>query len=652
MSTTLSRLAAAGAAALGLLTAAPALAQEPIPEPYPIDIERFRPPADTYGYAVTHSSTTLKNLQVGVGFWGNYAEDSAVLIDLEGNRLVGPGPKFPDGMIDQRSIVDFQLGMGLGNIFSLTVDGPVVVWQSGFEPAAANSPVPVADPVSAALADLRITPKFVLVDIHEGYPVGLALLAEATVPVGTTRSLIGEGDPTVTPLVAFEAADGSVHAREYLVRAALNVGGRLKSPDRFRDLSLGSEFVYRVAIGARPADALEIGADLNGSVGGTRVAQAPLEVLPWLKLIGFDVATLTAGGGVGLNPGLGAPDLRLFGGVTLGPSFDPLSLDRDNDGIPNKFDLCINIPEDHDGFEDEDGCPDEDNDQDGILDVNDSCPNDPEDKDGFEDADGCPDVDNDKDGVLDVTDQCPMVPEDIDDWEDQDGCPDPDNDGDGIPDTADACPNAAETVNGFQDQDGCPDDKPFVDTDGDGYEDERDGCPFDPEDFDGFQDEDGCPDTDNDQDGIFDVDDDCPMDPETINQYLDEDGCPDTAPSRVVVKKNKIEITEKIFFEYNKAEIKALSFELLEVAGVMNDYPTVTLIQIEGHTDSDGSEGYNLKLSQRRADAVMEYLTNAGVDASRLVAKGFGESLPIDTNETTEGKARNRRVEFTILERE
>ncbi len=631
----------------------PALAQDVVPQPYPIDIERFRPPADTYGYAVTHSATTLGNLQVGVGFWGNYSEDSAVLIDLQGQRLVGPGPKFPDAMLDQRSIVDAQLGLGLGDIFSLTADLPVVVWQTGFEPAGPTSPEPIADPLSAGLADLRITPKFVLVDTGGGLPVGLALLAEGTIPIGSTRSLIGEGGPTVAPMLAFEAADGSVHDRDYQVRAAINAGARLKEVDQFRDVQLGSEFIYRVALGARPAEPLEIGADLNGAVGGTRVAQAPVEVLPWLKFIGFDFAAFTAGAGVGLNPGVGAPDLRIFGGLTLGPSFDPLSLDRDHDGIPNKFDLCINIPEDHDNYEDNDGCPEDDNDQDGILDADDACPNNPEEFDGFEDADGCPDRDNDRDGVLDVSDQCPMIPEDIDSFQDADGCPDPDNDGDGIPETSDACPNAAETVNGLQDADGCPDDKPFVDTDGDGYQDEEDGCPFDPEDFDTWQDEDGCPDTDNDSDGIFDIDDACPLDPETINQYLDEDGCPDSAPTRVVVQNDKITITEKIFFEYNRAVIKALSFELLdEVASVINDHPKLLLIQIEGHTDADGTDGYNLKLSQRRADAVLDYLAGAGVEVERLVAKGFGESLPIDTNDSVDGKAQNRRVEFTILEQD
>lgn len=103
---------------------------------------------------------------------------------------------------------------------------------------------------------------------------------------------------------------------------------------------------------------------------------------------------------------------------------------------------------------------DTDKDGDGIPDDVDQCPNDPEDKDGFEDIDGCPDYDNDQDGIYDSQDQCPDDPEDRDGFQDSDGCPDLDNDKDGIPDVADACPNNPETVNGYKDDDGCPDEKP------------------------------------------------------------------------------------------------------------------------------------------------------------------------------------------------
>jgi outer membrane protein OmpA-like peptidoglycan-associated protein len=126
--------------------------------------------------------------------------------------------------------------------------------------------------------------------------------------------------------------------------------------------------------------------------------------------------------------------------------------DADGDGIPDNVDKCPHEPEDKDGFQDADGCPDLDNDADGIPDKTDKCPNEPEDKDGFQDADGCPDPDNDADGIPDTADKCPNEPEDKDGFEDADGCPDPDNDKDGVLDAEDKCPNEP----GPPDNAGCP----------------------------------------------------------------------------------------------------------------------------------------------------------------------------------------------------
>ena len=103
---------------------------------------------------------------------------------------------------------------------------------------------------------------------------------------------------------------------------------------------------------------------------------------------------------------------------------------------------------------------DEDPDKDGILGAADQCPTEPEDTDGFEDANGCPDNDNDADGIVDTADKCPIEAEDKDGFEDDNGCPDPDNDGDGVLDAADKCPTEPETKNGYQDEDGCADEIP------------------------------------------------------------------------------------------------------------------------------------------------------------------------------------------------
>lgn len=124
-------------------------------------------------------------------------------------------------------------------------------------------------------------------------------------------------------------------------------------------------------------------------------------------------------------------------------------------------------------------------------------------------------------------------------------------------------------------------------------------------------------------------------------------------PARVEVRDNKIEITEKIQFEYNKAVILPASFGLLdEIADVIQKNPHIKKIAIEGHASSEGNAKHNLKLSDDRAKSVMKYLTDKGVDAARLTAKGYGVERPIADNATEEGREKNRRVEFMIVEQD
>jgi outer membrane protein OmpA-like peptidoglycan-associated protein len=291
-----------------------------------------------------------------------------------------------------------------------------------------------------------------------------------------------------------------------------------------------------------------------------------------------------------------------------------MSIDKDKDGIYDNVDKCPSDPEDKDGFEDEDGCPDYDNDQDGIPDTVDECMNDPEDKDGFEDEDGCPDYDNDRDEVPDTLDKCPLEPEDRDNYNDGDGCPDFDNDGDNIPDSTDKCPNTAE-------------------------------------DIDSYEDEDGCPDYDNDKDGVPDTVDNCMMEPEVFNGYKDEDGCPDSLirPSDKDAKKLNTKL-QAVNFKSGSAELTRTSFAALDfIVGFLQNYETLRY-EIQGHTDSRGSDEYNLVLSAARAGTVRLYLLSKGIPEERVIAIGYGESMPIADNKTAAGRAKNRRVQFKIIE--
>jgi len=233
-----------------------------------------------------------------------------------------------------------------------------------------------------------------------------------------------------------------------------------------------------------------------------------------------------------------------------------------------------------------------------------------------------PPKDSDQDTVIDSEDRCPDKPGPVE----LHGCPDTDKDG--IPDIDDNCP----TVPGLAQFQGCPD------TDKDGIPDNKDRCPNDagPEKYE------GCPDRDGD--GIIDIEDKCPDVPGP-KEYA---GCP---PPRVEVTKEKIVIREKVFFEFDKAKVKSESFSLLqEVAKVLNENPGIKLVRVEGHTDNKGKRAYNVRLSQKRAEAVRTILIKNGVAPERLTAKGFADTVPIASNDTDEGRSINRRVEFIIVE--
>ncbi len=119
----------------------------------------------------------------------------------------------------------------------------------------------------------------------------------------------------------------------------------------------------------------------------------------------------------------------------------------------------------------------------------------------------------------------------------------------------------------------------------------------------------------------------------------------------MVIREGQLEILDRVYFRTNSDRILSRSNRLLDnVAEVIGNHPEIILVRIEGHTDSQGDDAYNLDLSRRRAASVMAYLVRKDVDAARLRAEGFGETRPIDDNETRDGRAANRRVEFNLGE--
>ncbi len=255
-----------------------------------------------------------------------------------------------------------------------------------------------------------------------------------------------------------------------------------------------------------------------------------------------------------------------------------------------------------------------DTDGDGIYDKYDQCPE----VAGLKEFNGCPDTDGD--GIKDSDDACPEVAG----LASMNGCPD--TDGDGIADKDDMCPNEK----GTKANKGCPD------TDGDGIVDKDDKCPT----VAGPVANGGCPWPDTDGDGVLDKDDKCP----NVAGPASNGGCPE---SKIITKEAEDSLTEyakAMLFNTGKSSFKPGVTEKLDaIVDVMTKHPNANFT-IEGHTDSVGSATSNVKLSKTRAMAVRDYLVRKGVATTRLDAQGFGESQPIATNDTPEGREQNRRV--------
>ncbi len=268
-------------------------------------------------------------------------------------------------------------------------------------------------------------------------------------------------------------------------------------------------------------------------------------------------------------------------------------------------------------------CKDEDKDE--ICDEEDKCPETP--MGCIVDESGCP-LDSDKDGVCDGLDQCPNTPQGC--KVDMNGCQ-TDSDGDGVCDGIDKCPNTPEGAK--VDAAGCP-----LDTDKDGVADYKDNCPGTPT---GCKvDKDGCP-VDSDGDGVCDGMDQCPGTPAGLE--VDNAGCP------VAYKIEKEVVLVGVTFAVNSARLtEAAKVELDKVVESLKALPHIRL-EIQGHTDISGSHDHNMSLSQQRAESVVEYFVEKGVDRARLTAKGYGPDKPKFDNKTEEGRKKNRRVEMVRL---
>ncbi len=510
-------------------------------------------------------------------------------------------------LVEHRGQVDLGLAFGITSWLQVSGQLPMMVLQTGDDLSELSG---TATPGAFGLGSARFALRVGLLSQRRGglvsdMPMDLALQVGAGLPFGFGDAANVENGWNVTPQLSAGQDFGPVRiGGEVSAHLRQNVSLTRNS---VRDV-VGHQLGVRALITSmgeyvRFEGSFHTMIPLSGGVpagfevlGGVRVPIGPLELFAlggpgFGHLPGTPVVRVYAG--LGLKPWEGTCEA----GQTHRPEECP-ELDLDRDGIKNAADRCPAEPEDLDGFEDEDGCIDADNDHDGVLDRDDRCPNEA----GPKENRGCPlrNRDSDGDGVLDAEDQCPTVPG----IPERRGCPLPDRDQDGIEDSQDRCP----TEMGLAENHGCP----VKDRDGDGVEDDLDNCPDEPG-------------------------------PE------DNHGCPAKQKQLVIITRDKLVITDRVYFATAKATILPKSFGLLnQVANVLRNHPEIQMVTVEGHTDDKGSAKVNRKLSLARAKSVKAYLEHQGIDSMRLNAQGFGPDRPADTNRTEAGRQNNRRVEFII----
>ncbi len=537
----------------------------------------------------------------------DYASEPLVLVDENDNVIATP--------VSSQAYLHLGFSFALWDRLGISINFPVAVAQSGDEALSTAPALQAAD--GAQAGDLRLGLRGRLLgEYYDAFQLGLG--AYIYVPTGPEGGYTGEGD---------------IYGKPQLL-----LGGRV--PHFVWSASAGSilrgsnnphTFTYSVGVGVVVVDdTLQLGPELFGAVAledkplfdgtGTtplvdRKGSVNMELLLGAKYRFLDSFVVGLAAGPGLSNGVGTPQYRIVG--TLG--YDPQPpkdkpkpkakpKDRDGDGIVDRDDACPKTPGVANDDPAKNGCP-PDKDGDGIIDSEDACPDRPGEPNDDPEKHGCPPPgDRDNDGIMDPDDACIDVSGEPSDDPEQNGCP-PDQDGDGIYDKDDACPDVPGVKNKNPKLHGCPPDK--------------------------------------DGDGILDADDACIDVPGVADKDPKKNGCP-----KVIVTDKEIKILEKIEFDFDRATIKPVSDPIIDaVAKVMTDNPEIRLIEIQGHTDNKGSPFYNRLLSDRRAKAVKDALIKRGVSAKRLRSKGYGQAQPIADNDSNEGRATNRRVQFKIIKR-
>ena len=571
-------------------------------------VDRHEPtPAGEWFFAVDHPWYTSTR-DVAAGITLDYSHDALVYgsRDANGNFV----QQYP--ALEHQLVLHFDVAVSLLDRLTFAASLPVVLVERG------TSMLEFKPLTGVAAGDLRLGVMVRLLGHPDSDVFSLSAGVALWVPEGGAAN--HAGDASVRAMPKLVAGGFAKRLRwsatfAYLVRddATLGIsGGDAIGSTVGPEVQLGGAIAYadlkrHFAVG--PEAVLASVVD-NGHF--FKKTFTSLEVLLGGHYELWQQVQLGLAAGFGVLRQPGTPDFRMLMRIAYAPSRKrrPVIVDSDGDGIPDSVDACPSVPGVANSDPGLNGCPaPSDRDHDGVVDAEDRCPDlamgnhpDPARR-------GCPLQDTDGDGISDGADQCPTVPQGDHPDPKRPGCPIADSDQDGVMDDQDQCPTVPQGDHPDPKRPGCP----IADRDGDGVPDAVDACP--------------------DVAGV------ATSDPKT-------NGCPALAKRTG----GQIAIMEPIHFDTGKDVILPDSFGVLQaVADTIKANADIERLSIEGHTDNVGGAAFNQRLSERRAKSVVKWLTDHGVSADRLQARGLGQSKPRGENKTEEGRAQNRRVEFVII---
>jgi hypothetical protein len=517
-----------GLAAVLVLCTGGAASAQTLPS---FDARTWRPSPDPEAGMVLEPTTTQEAWSWNVGATLHYSHHPVTLRDPATGDVVSRPLSAVLGS-------DLIAGIGLGAHASAGVTVPLFLVQDGTggqPPTVTSTPnVP-----QTGIGDLGIHGKAEIIG-NDGGGFGLAALGTVTMPTGERGSFMGDGSLSAgarllaeySLLVASaEASLGYVVRTDHHPWPDPSVGG----------VEMGDYVPWTIGVSLRPGafkldpsnrqrwdlafhgwlPAGPVGPFGLGDPGSAALSPALLSLSDRIAIGHMRDVYALGGIDIGLDSAIGVPAFR----VVIAVGWNPREHDMDHDGVADDVDQCPEIPEDKDGFEDSDGCPEIDNDDDGIIDSEDACPNLMGDPSPNPRKNGCPGVDSDGDGIPDDIDACPHTKGVRSNNPAKNGCPTGDRDGDGVADDLDKCPDKAGPI------DGCPE----PDGDGDGIIDRMDSCPKVPGEPSTDPARNGCPNPDRDGDTYENDRDQCPDAAEVFNGIRDDDGCPDEGGKPLVV---------------------------------------------------------------------------------------------------------------------